>query len=135
MIKYNTLLLTSSGENVHYRDELGTYGAVASTSSANCELTHIKTGREAAAGDTEVVGVLLSEQEPHVRVPEFDVSVGAAAHEHLVAGRKAAGHHAGLAGRAASGNNRQQNFGEGCSTSCCRAGSFREEGGELFRTN
>lgn len=75
-------------------------------SNVNCELTHIKVGCKAAAGDPEVVGVLLSEEELHVRVPEFDVSVGAAAHEHLIAGRKAAGHHAGLAGRAAPGNNK-----------------------------
>lgn len=77
---------------------------ILSGSSVNCELTHIKTGCKAAAGDPEVVGVLLSEQQLHVRVPEFDVSVGAAAHEHLVAGREAAGHHTGLTDRAASGN-------------------------------
>lgn len=72
----------------------------------NCVLTHIKSGCKGAAGDPEVVGVLLSEQELHVQVPQFDVSVGAAAHEHLVAGGKAAGHHTGLADRAASANNR-----------------------------
>lgn len=87
--------------------ELRSFGAILFGSSANCELTHFKSGCKAAAGDPEVVGVLLNEQELHVRVPEFDVSVGAAAHEHLIAGRKAAGHHTGLADRAASGNRRQ----------------------------
>lgn len=79
-----------------------------SGSWVNCELTHIKTGCKAAAGDPEVVGVLLGEQQLHVRVPEFDVSVGAAAHEHLVAGGEAAGHHTGLADRAASADQQQQ---------------------------
>lgn len=92
--------------------ELGSFGAILSGSSVNCELTHIKPGCKAAAGDPEVVGILLSEQELHVRVPEFDVSVGAAGHEHLVAGRKAAGHHTGLADRAASGNNDSRTLGK-----------------------
>lgn len=48
------------------------------------------------------MGILLRVQKLHVRVPEFDVSVGAAAHKHLAAGRKAAGRHAGLADRAAA---------------------------------
>lgn len=56
------------------------------------------------------MGVLLSVQKVHVCVPEFDVSVGAAGHKHLAAGRKAAGHHAGLADRAAAGNNRAELF-------------------------
>lgn len=74
------------------------------------ELTHIIIGCKGAAGDPEVVGVLLSEQEFHVGVPEFDVSEGAADHKHLAAGREAAGHHAGLADRATSGNIRQLDF-------------------------
>lgn len=101
----------------------------------NGELTHIKSGCKAAAGDPEVVGVFLSEQELNVRVPEFDVSVGAAAHEHLVAGRKAASHHAGLADRAASGNNRQQDLTEECSRFSRRQMFLSGQGGELFRPN
>lgn len=62
------------------------------------------------------MGILLSVQKLHVPVPEFDVSVGAAAHKHLAAGRKAAGHHAGLADRAAAGNN--------------QAGLFQNEGAQ-----
>lgn len=56
------------------------------------------------------MGILLRVQKLHVRVPEFDVSVGAAAHKHLAAGRKAAGRHAGLADRAAAANNQARLF-------------------------
>lgn len=61
-------------------------------------------GCKAAAGDSQVVGVLLGVQEVHVRVPEFEVSAGAAGHKHLAAGGEAAGHNTGLADRTASVN-------------------------------
>lgn len=66
------------------------------------ELTNVKLGCEAAAGDSQVVGVLLSTQEVDVHIPQFEVSLGAAGHEHLATGREAAGHDTGLAHCAAS---------------------------------
>lgn len=69
------------------------------------KLTDFKLGCKAAAGDSQVVGVLLGVQQVHVRFPEFEVSAGAAGHKHLAAGREAAGHDTGLADRTASGNN------------------------------
>lgn len=63
-------------------------------------------GCKAAAGNSEVVGVLLGMQEVDVRIPEFQVSVSAAGDKHLAAGGEAAGHHAGLADRTASEDTR-----------------------------
>lgn len=68
------------------------------------ELTNVKLGCKAAACDSQVMGVLLSMQQVNVRIPEFEIPVGAASDKHLAAGREAAGHHTGLAHRAASGN-------------------------------
>lgn len=48
------------------------------------------------------MGVLLSMQETDVHIPEFEVSIGAAGHEHLATGREAAGHNTGLAHCAAA---------------------------------
>ena len=67
--------------------------------------TDFKLGCEAAAGDSQVVGVLLSMQEVDIRVPEFEVPTGAAGHKHLAAGREAAGHDTGLAHFTASVHN------------------------------
>lgn len=66
------------------------------------ELTNLKLGCKAAAGDSQVVGILLSTQEVDVHVPEFEVSLGAAGHKHLATRREAAGHNTGLAHCAAS---------------------------------
>lgn len=60
---------------------------------------------KAAAGDSQIVGALLSVQEVHVCLPEFEVSVGAAGHNDLTAGREAAGHNAGLTDSTASESN------------------------------
>ena len=43
------------------------------------------------------MGVLLSMQEVDVRIPQFEVSVGAAGRKHLATGREAACHNTGLA--------------------------------------
>lgn len=66
----------------------------------------MKLGCEAAAGDSHVVGVLLSMQEVDVHVPEFEVPAGAAGHKHLATGREAAGHDTGLAHFTASVHSR-----------------------------
>lgn len=65
-------------------------------------LTNSELGCRAAAGDSQVVGILLSMQEADVHVPQLKVSVGAAGHEKLATRRKAASHNAGLAHCAAS---------------------------------
>lgn len=67
------------------------------------ELTNFKLGCRAAAGDSQVMGVLLSMQEVDVHIPQFKVSVSAASHEKLATRREAASHNAGLAHCAASG--------------------------------
>lgn len=43
------------------------------------------------------MGILLSVQQVDVRIPQFEVSAGAAGHKHLTTGREAAGHDTGLA--------------------------------------
>lgn len=64
-------------------------------------LTHIKLRCESAAGDSQVVCVLLTAEQVHVCVPQLEVSVGAAGHKHLATWGEATGHHTGLADRAA----------------------------------
>lgn len=68
------------------------------------ELTDFELRCEAAAGDSQVVGVLLNVQEGDVRVPQFEVSAGAAGHKHLATGREAARRNAGLTHCAAPAN-------------------------------
>lgn len=65
--------------------------------SVKRKLTHFKLRGEAAAGDSQVMGILVRVQEADVHVPQFEVSVGAAGHEHLATGRETAGRDAGLA--------------------------------------
>lgn len=67
-------------------------------------LTHFKLRCKAAAGDSQVVGVLLTVQQVHVCIPQFEVSSGAASHKHLATRGEAAGHDTGLAHWAASVN-------------------------------
>lgn len=50
-------------------------------------------GSEGAAGDPQVVGVLLFVELVHVQVPEPQVSIGGAGHEHLAARSEGAGDH------------------------------------------
>ena len=56
-------------------------------------LTTEDAGGEGAAGDPEVVSVFLCMQLVHVQVPQTQVSVGGAGHEHLAAGAEGAGYH------------------------------------------
>lgn len=51
---------------------------------------------EAAAGDSQVVRILHAAEQVDVRVPQLEVSVGAAGHKHLATWGEAAGHHTGL---------------------------------------
>lgn len=60
-------------------------------------LTAEDVGGEGAAGDPEVVGVVLFVQLLHVQVPQSQVSVGGSSHEHLTAGAEGAGHHGRVA--------------------------------------
>lgn len=52
---------------------------------------------EGAAGDPEVVGVILFVELLHVQVPQPQVSVGRSSQKHLTAGAEGAGHHGGVA--------------------------------------
>ena len=61
------------------------------------ELTRSEVRGRAAAGDSQVVGVLLGVQEADVHVPQFQVAVGAAGHEDLATRREATRHDTGLA--------------------------------------
>lgn len=56
-------------------------------------LTAEDVGSEGAAGDPEVVGVILFVELLHVQVPQSQVSVGGSAHKHLTARAEGAGHH------------------------------------------
>lgn len=56
-------------------------------------LTTEDAGSEGAAGDPQVVGVLLCVELVHVQVPQTQVSIRGAGHEHLTAGAEGAGHH------------------------------------------
>lgn len=56
-------------------------------------LTAEDVGSEGAAGDPEVVGVILFVELLHVQVPQSQVSVGGSAHKHLTAWAEGAGHH------------------------------------------
>lgn len=58
--------------------------------------TNEELGSKGAAGHSQVMSVLLSVQQTRLQIPEFQVSVGAAAHKHLPTGREAAGHNTGL---------------------------------------
>jgi len=50
-------------------------------------------GSEGAAGDPQVVSVFLHVELVHVQVPQAQVPVGGARHEHLTARAEGAGHH------------------------------------------
>lgn len=56
-------------------------------------LTTEDTWSEGAAGDPQVVGIFLCMQLVHVQVPQTQVSIGGASHEHLTAWAKGAGYH------------------------------------------
>ena len=56
-------------------------------------LTTEDVWREGAAGDPQVVGVLLCMELVHVQVPQTQVSVCGAGHEYLAAGAEGAGYH------------------------------------------
>lgn len=71
------------------------------TTTLRTELTGCEVMGEAAAGDPQVVRVLLCGQWADVHVPEAEVSLAAASHKDLTAGREAARRHAGLAHGAA----------------------------------
>lgn len=60
-------------------------------------LTAEDVGGEGAAGDPEVVGVVLFVQLRHLQVPQPQVSVGGSRHEHLTAGAEGAGDQGGVA--------------------------------------
>lgn len=53
--------------------------------------------REGAAGDTQVVGIFLCIELLHVQIPQAQVSIGGAGHEHLTARAKGAGYYCGVA--------------------------------------
>lgn len=53
-------------------------------------------GSEGAAGDPQVMGVLLFVELVHVQVPEPQVSIGGAGHEHLATRSEGAGDHCGV---------------------------------------
>lgn len=59
-------------------------------------LTTEDAGSEGAAGDTQVVGIFLCMELGHVQVPQTQVSIGGAGHEHLTAGAEGAGYHCGV---------------------------------------
>lgn len=56
-------------------------------------LTTVDLGSEGAAGDPQVVGIFLCMELIHVQVPQTQVSVAGAGHEHLTAGAEGAGYH------------------------------------------
>lgn len=66
-------------------------------SSLSVCLTTEDVGGEGAAGDPQVVDVLLCMEMVHVQVPQTQISVGGAGHEHLTAGAEGAGHDGGVA--------------------------------------
>lgn len=59
-------------------------------------LTTEDAGTEGAAGHPQVVGIFLRMELVHVQVPQTQVSIGGAGHEHLTAGAEGAGHHRGV---------------------------------------
>lgn len=72
-------------------------------------LTAEDVGGEGAAGDPEVVGVVLFVELLHAQVPQSQVSVGGAGHKHLTAGAEGAGHQGRVAHRSSpsEGNSRR----------------------------
>ena len=65
--------------------------------------TFVPAGGEAAAGDPQVMGVLLGEDLVHVQVPQPQVSVGGAAGQGLPARAEGELHHCGIIHRPGAG--------------------------------
>lgn len=56
-------------------------------------LTAEDVGSKSAAGDPEVVGIILFVELLHVQVPQSQVSVAGSSHKHLTARAEGAGDH------------------------------------------
>lgn len=61
--------------------------------STTTVLTAVDAGSKAAAGDPQVVGILLREELVQAQVPQTQISIGGARHEHLTARAEGTSHH------------------------------------------
>lgn len=76
--------------------DLGTGQLKGRREEENSIITTEDLGAKAAAGDPQVVSVLLRVQLVHVQVPKPEVPIRRSSDKHLATGGEGAGHHSGV---------------------------------------